>query len=109
MKCLFKGCRGNNKDGECGAGVEAGCKDFIQGDDVFDSSQSTGSVSEFLNLFSCIKETKDPMADPDCCICEGLGFYHVLDVGEYDEQQTTVQCACKRKQNDKVSLNERSE
>ena len=42
MKCLFKGCRGHNKDGECGAGVEKGCKDFIPADDVFDSSQSAG-------------------------------------------------------------------
>jgi hypothetical protein len=32
-------------------------------------------------------------------MCEGRGFYHALDVGEYDEQQTTVQCAFKRKQN----------
>lgn len=50
-------------------------------------------------LFSNIEETKDHLADPDCCMCEGRGFYKVLCVGEYDEQEITVQCACKRKQN----------
>lgn len=29
----------------------------------------------------------------------GRGFYKALCVGEYDEQEITVQCACKRKQN----------
>jgi hypothetical protein len=62
-------------------------------------SRTAGSVYEFLKLFSDVKETKDPLVNPDCCMCEGRGFYHVLDVGEYDEQQTTAQCACKRKQN----------
>ena len=50
-------------------------------------------------LFSNIEETKDHLADPDCCMCEGRGFYKALCVGEYDEQEITVQCACKRKQN----------
>ena len=50
-------------------------------------------------LFSNIEETKEHLADPDCCMCEGRGFYKVLCVGEYDEQEKTVQCACKRKQN----------
>ena len=61
--------------------------------------QSAGSVSNFSELFSDVAETKDPLADPDCCMCEGRGFYKTLDVGEYDEQETTVQCSCKRKQN----------
>jgi len=55
--------------------------------------------SDFKKLFSNIEETKDNLADPDCCMCEGRGFYKVLCVGEYDEQEITVQCACKRKQN----------
>jgi len=63
------------------------------------SAPATGSVSDFKKLFSNIEETKDNLADPDCCMCEGRGFYKVLCVGEYDEQEITVQCACKRKQN----------
>ena len=50
-------------------------------------------------LFSNIEETKDHLADPDCYMCEGRGFYKALCVGEYDEQEITVQCACNRKQN----------
>jgi hypothetical protein len=64
-----------------------------------DSSLGACSVSSFSELFSYLAETKDTLANPDCCMCEGRGFYHALDVGEYDEQQTTVQCAFKRKQN----------
>ena len=63
------------------------------------TSQCSGSVFNFDKLFEVIETPKAPLADPDCCMCEGRGFYQVLDVGEYDEQQTTVQCACKRKQN----------
>ena len=69
--------------------------------DISDKSQTAGSVSDFSKLFSGVAETKDPLADPKCGSCEGRGFYHVLDVGEYDEQQTTVQCSCKRKQNER--------
>jgi len=69
----------------------------ISSPNVAKAGLSVGFIQ--AKLFSNIEETKDHLADPDCCMCEGRGFYKALCVGEYDEQEITVQCACKRKQN----------